>query len=204
MSQWEGLDHTTPQGVTEPPPDPELTGRVYLSPGTPGGGWGGWRPGREILVSPGPRGGHSGVWLAGLAQPPVRVLALGLILQSFCLLLPEFSWAGGDLPAVTYARVLLSNFLLRHRLPGCAGLAALLPRGGGRAPFPPGQLPLLNNQVLPHGSWPSRAHSEGPLPASVSCGTFQLPRVGSRGNKCPFQWLWQPNSRGCLGQRQPC
>lgn len=46
--------------------------------------------------------------MAGLAQPPARVLALGLILLSFCLLIPEFSWARGNLPAVTYARVFSS------------------------------------------------------------------------------------------------
>lgn len=78
---------------------------------------------------------------------------------------------------MTYARVLFSDFLLT----GCAGLAALLPCSGGSAPFPHGQLPHLNNQVVPHGSWPSRAHSRA-LPASVSCGTFQLPGIDSREN----------------------
>lgn len=78
--------------------------------------------------------------MAGLAQPLARVLASGLILQSFSLASRVFlGW--GNLPAVTYARVLLSNFLLCCELPGCAGPAALLPCGGGSAPFPLGSYP---------------------------------------------------------------
>lgn len=102
-----------------------------------------------------------------LAQPPAasRGSGLGPDSAGFQSLASRVFLDCGNLPAVTYARVLLSNFLLRHGLPGChgsqaaPGLLVLLPCGGGSAPFPPGQLPWLHNQVLPYGPRPGRAHS---------------------------------------------
>lgn len=109
VEQAPGLDYTIPQGVTEPPPSPELTGRVYLSPGASGGegadpvgqSWCLWvrkRPLRSLSGGTGPassQGSGFGPDSAEFLSPASRVF-LG----------------SGNLPAVTYARVLLSNFLL--------------------------------------------------------------------------------------------
>lgn len=57
-----------------------------------------------------------------LAQPPAasRGSGLGPDSAGFQSLASRVFLGCGNLPAVTYARVLLSNFLLRHGLPGCA------------------------------------------------------------------------------------
>lgn len=89
MSKQQDSTTQHPRELLSHHPDPEQTGRVYLSPRTPSGE-GGDPVGQSWCLQV-----RSGVWVAGLAQPPARVLALGLILLSFCLLLPEFSWAGG-------------------------------------------------------------------------------------------------------------
>lgn len=139
VEQAAGLDYTTLQGVTEPPPDPVLTGRVYLSLRTPGGE-GGDRVGQSWCLQVRGRplrslGGGTGVASTqGSGRGPDSAEFLSLASRVF------LGW--GNLPAVTYARVLLSNFLLLYcELPGCAGPAALLPCGGGSAPFPLGSYP---------------------------------------------------------------
>lgn len=139
VEQAAGLDYTTLWGVTEPPPDPVLTGRVYLNPGTPGGegedpvgqSWCLQVRGRPLRSLGGGTGPASS---QGSGLEPDSAEFLSLASRVF------LGW--GNLPAVTYARGLLSNFLLLHcELPGRAGLAALLPCGGGSAPFPLGSYP---------------------------------------------------------------
>lgn len=73
--------------------------------------------------------------MAGLAQPLARVLALGLILQNFSLASRVFlGW--GNLPAVTYARVLLSNFLLAVSSQAVQDRLPCFPAVGEVHPFP--------------------------------------------------------------------
>lgn len=105
VGQAAGLDYTTLQGVTEPFPDPELTGRVYLSPGTPGGEGGdpvgqSWclqvrrRPLRSLGGGTGPTSSQgSGLWpdsaeflscfqsFPGLGESPCSDLCKSFALQ---------------------------------------------------------------------------------------------------------------------------
>lgn len=146
MSKQQDSTTQHPRELLSHHPDPEQTGRVYLSPRTPGG-----EGGDPVGQS----------WCLQVRRRPLRSLGgwtgpassqgsgLGPDSAEFLSLASRVFLGWGNLPAVTYARVLLVNFLLLHGLPGRARPAALLLCGGGSAPFPQGQLPHLNNQVLP-------------------------------------------------------
>lgn len=140
VEQAPGLDYTIPQGATEPPPNPELTGRVYLSPGAPGGeggdpvgqSWCLWvrgRPLRSLGGGTGPassQGSGFGPDSAEFLSPDSRVF-LG----------------SGESPCSDLCKSFLFNFLLP--LMGSQAVQDWLPcfpAVGEGHPFPLGSYPI--------------------------------------------------------------